>query len=190
MRRKYWYLYCILWIFAVCQTVGCASEEPAAELETVEMKETAEEEKEDTDILEEHIFVYVCGCVHTPGVYELLPDSRVYEALEAAGGMTEEAAFSSLNQAEKISDGQKIYVPSFEEAENQTITEEEEDGQVNLNTASKEVLMTLPGIGEVKAEAIIHYREKKGSFTSIDELKEIEGIKEGVFNKIKDHVKV
>ena len=104
--------------------------------------------------------------------------------------MTEEAAFSSLNQAEKISDGQKIYVPSFEEAENQTITEEEEDGQVNLNTASKEVLMTLPGIGEVKAEAIIHYREKKGSFTSIDELKEIEGIKEGVFNKIKDHVKV
>ena len=59
MRRKYWYLYCILWIFAVCQTVGCASEEPAAERETVEMKETAEEEKEDTDILEEHIFVYV-----------------------------------------------------------------------------------------------------------------------------------
>ena len=69
-------------------------------------------------------------------------------------------------------------------------TEELSDGRINLNTASKEELMTLSGIGEVKAEAILRYREEKGGFTSVEELKGIEGIKEGVFNKVKDQIKI
>lgn len=142
----------------------------------------------------QNIFVYVCGEVGSPGVYELPADSRVYEAVNAAGGMKETAAVSYLNQAEKVSDGQKIYVPSQEEAAGQDVnaqgTGEMNDGRVNLNTASKEELMSLSGIGEVRAEAIVRYREEKGGFTSVEELKEIEGIKDGVFNKIKDQVKV
>ena len=114
--------------------------------------------------------------------------------IEAAGGMTEKAAESAINQAEKLSDGQQIYVPSEEESSEQpgkgNQAQEPDDGKVNLNTAEKEELMSLSGIGEVKAEAIIRYREEKGGFTSIEELKEIEGIKDGVFGKVKDQIKI
>lgn len=155
-----------------------------------EEKTFLDEQETDTDEPQESIFVYVCGEVSSPGVYELPADSRVYEAVQAAGGMKETAAATYLNQAEKISDGQKLYVPSLEEAvSGQEISEEADDGKVNLNTATKEELMTLSGIGEVKAEAIIRYREEKGGFTSVEELKEIEGIKDGVFNKVKDQVR-
>ncbi len=112
--------------------------------------------------------------------------------VDAAGGIKETGAYAYLNQAEKLSDGQKIYVPSQEEALAQggdgQSTEELSDGRINLNTASKEELMTLSGIGEVKAEAILRYREEKGGFTSVEELKGIEGIKE--FNKVKDQIKL
>lgn len=141
------------------------------------------------------IYVDVCGEVVSPGVYELPADSRVYQAVEKAGGMTQKAAAAGINQAERLSDGQQIYVPSGEEAKNQAAGQTDAgassgDGKVNLNTASKEDLMTLTGIGEVKAESIIKYREDKGSFHSIEDIKEIEGIKDGVFNKIKDQIKI
>lgn len=157
-------------------------------------EETFSDEQEAVTSGPQSIFVYVCGEVNTPGVYELPADSRVYEAVDAAGGIKETGAYTYLNQAEKLSDGQKIYVPSQEEALAQggdgQSTEELSDGRINLNTASKEELMTLSGIGEVKAEAILRYREEKGGFTSVEELKGIEGIKEGVFNKVKDQIKI
>ena len=142
------------------------------------------------------IFVDVCGEVEQPGVYELEPESRVYEAIERAGGMTDDAAGSYLNQAEKLTDGQKVYVPSEDEATEGRMTQEmpgassPQDGKVNLNTASKEELMTLSGIGEVKAESIIKFREEQGGFSSAEDIMKIEGIKEGVFNKIKDQIKI
>lgn len=145
-----------------------------------------------TSAEQEKIYVHVCGEVRTPGVYELPAGSRVYEAVEAAGGMTEAAAAVCLNQAEKVNDGQQIYVPSAEgpgEGE-ESAGGAADDGKVSLNTASKEELMTLPGIGEVKAEAILRYREEKGGFTSVEQLKDIEGIKDGVFNKVKDQLKI
>lgn len=142
------------------------------------------------------IFVDVCGEVEQPGVYELEPESRVYEAIERAGGMTDDAAGSYLNQAEKLTDGQKVYVPSEDEAAEGRMVQEmpgassPQDGKVNLNTASKEELMTLSGIGEVKAESIIKFREEQGGFSSAEDIMKIEGIKEGVFNKIKDQIKI
>lgn len=170
---------------------GESSELREAEL-PADKEETSSQESDET--APGHIYVYVCGEVCAPGVYELPADSRMYEAIEAAGGMTEAASAETLNQAEKLSDGQKINVLSVEEEEAQSKeageVQEASDGRVNLNTAAKEELMTLPGIGEVKAEAIIRYREEAGGFTSIEELKEIEGIKDGVFNKVKDRIKV
>ena len=145
------------------------------------------------DTEEERIYVYVCGYVHVPGVYELDPDSRLYEAIEAAGGMTEAAAPSWLNQAERLSDGQKVYVPSVEETGHtggMPADASEDAKTVNLNTATKEELMTLSGIGDVKAQAIIRYREERGGFTDIEQLKEIEGIKDGVYNKIKEKIRI
>ena len=131
--------------------------------------------------------------MHHPGVYELQENSRLYEAITAAGGLTEAAADTYLNQAEILTDGQQIYVPSGEEVQapaDLLQRPEAGDGKGNINTASREELMTLTGIGEAKAEAIIRYREDKGSFKSAEELKEVEGIKDGVYNKVKDQIKV
>ena len=127
----------------------------------------------------------------SPGVYELPEGSRIVDAVEAAGGMTEAASGTWLNLAEPVSDGQKIEVPSETEAsELEKEQQEAQSGLVNLNTASAEELMTLTGIGESKAEAILSYREEHGGFEKPEELMEIPGIKEGVFEKIRDQVTV
>lgn len=140
------------------------------------------------------IWVDVCGEVQHPGVYSLNAGSRVFEAVEAAGGFTEEADTKGLNQAEVLQDGQKLTVWSREEAakrqEEQKVQETDADGRVNLNTAAKSELMSLPGIGEVRADAIIAYREAHGGFEGIEEIKQIEGIKDSVFEKIKDRIRV
>ena len=135
--------------------------------------------------------VYVCGAVAKPGVYELPVGSRVYEALGLAGGLTDEAAQTAVNQAELLSDGQMIEIPTAEEMQKKEAAQEEyEDGLVNLNTAGLEELKTLPGIGDSKARSIIAYREKNGAFTSIEDIKKIEGIKDGVFAKLEGCIKV
>ena len=140
--------------------------------------------------------------MNAPGVYELRTDARIYEALEAAGGMTEDAAADWINQAEALSDGERIYVPTQEEAEEsaQSVSGQWADpngnaarsisDKININTAAKEELMTLSGIGASKAESILKYRQEHGNFQSIEDLKKIEGIKDGVFNKIKDDITV
>ena len=165
--------------------------------ETAEVQEETQEKGSDAgpdtgqEETLEKICVYVCGEVKNPGVYELEAGARVAEAVEAAGGMTEEAAESRLNLAEHMTDGQKIEVPSKEQEEQ---LKEEAFGQgsglVNLNTASAEQLTTLRGIGETKAEDILNYREAHGGFRSIEELMQIPGIKERVFEKIKDQITV
>lgn len=156
--------------------------------------QSARQERESEDAV---LFVYVCGAVNRPGVYELEAKSRVYAAIQAAGGMTEEADQNYLNQAESLKDGQQVYVPSKGEAETDAdsskgehVMREKDNGKVNLNTAGKEELMTLTGIGEAKAESIIRYREENGGFQKPEELMQIEGIKTGVFNKIKEQITV
>lgn len=96
-----------------------------------------------------------------------------------------------MNQAEVLTDGQMIYVCTKEEAKAKVVQEQEQtDGKINLNTATQEQLLTLPGIGEAKAKSILSWREANGGFSVIEDLMQIEGIKEGVFSKIKDSVKV
>ena len=137
------------------------------------------------------IYVYVCGAVIQTGVYELPQDSRVYEVIEKAGGFAENADISGINQAALLQDEEQIYVPAVGELEQTSQNEgEEKSGKINLNTSTKEELMTLPGIGESKADSIIKYREEQGKFQSIEDIKQIEGIKDGVFQKIEDLITV
>ncbi len=144
----------------------------------------------------ENIFVYVCGAVQKPGVYEFLPGQRICDAIEAAGGLSEQAAGDSLNQAEVLSDGQMLRVLTTEEAAAATVqpgqetAESSRDGRVDINTANASALMSLPGIGQSKADAIIAYRNEHGAFKAPEELMNISGIKEGVYQKIKDSIKV
>ncbi len=134
-------------------------------------------------------FVQVSGAVNSPGVYELSGEPRIFHAILMAGGLREDADVSNLNQAEKISDGQKIVIKTRDEAAMEAAVSAD-DGKVNINTADARTLMTLPGIGESKANSIIKYRESKGSFNSIEDIKNISGIKDGVYNKIADSIKV
>jgi len=176
---------------------GCGSEEEGfdeiPEEELCEAVEEPEVKGTSGDQTEDNIFIHVCGAVKNPGVYEMEAGSRIYEALELAGGMTEDAVENSMNQAEILNDGQQLYVMSEAEIEEDMIIAENETlekGKVNINRASREELMTLPGIGESKADSIIRYREETGKFNSIEEIMEIEGIKEGVFRKIEDRITV
>lgn len=161
---------------------ACAQDEP----EQVSLEEQ-DIEKENDETKSDRIYVYVCGAVVNEGVYELPEGSRVYEAIEMAGGFSQQAAETYVNQAEILEDETQLYIPTVEELlKEQT----ENDGKVNLNTASKEELMTLSGVGEAKAESIIAYRETQGKFKSIEDIMQISGIKEGLFEKIKNYIKV
>ncbi len=164
-------------------------------------------DKNDADA-ENLIYVQIAGAVAKPDVYGLPYGSRIYEAVELAGGFLPEAYDGYLNLALPLADGQKIYVPT--NAEKEAVDEasdggisggtvggmsggtagEADDGKININTAGEAELMTLPGIGQSKAALIIRYRQEHGSFSSIEEIKNIEGIKEGTFNKIRENITI
>ncbi len=146
-------------------------------------------------------FVHICGAVKSPGVYELTEGSRIFEAVALAGGLTEDACLEAVNQAQKISDGMKIFIPTTEQAgyggnawEQEAVESGEGTGEpaaealVNINTADKELLKTLPGIGESRADSILAYRKEKGGFKSTEEIMQVSGIKEGAYQKIKDKI--
>ena len=143
------------------------------------------------------LFVHICGEVVNPGVYELPEESRIYEAVEAAGGFTEAASRSYVNLAQVLEDGCKVEIPALGEEPEvgntgvSGITVEAEGEQntlVDINTASKTELCSLPGIGESRAESILTYREKNGGFSKIEDIMKVEGIKEGMFEKMKDKI--
>lgn len=162
------------------------------------------------------IYVHVCGAVVNPSVYELPAGSRVYEAVQIAGGFTEDADESYVNQAQTLSDGVKLVIPTIEQTQ-AMVTENSEvdlvgivgeqggvqetaasaqgetassDGKININTASEAELCNIPGIGATRAAAIVAYRQEKGGFSSVEDIMNVSGIKEGTYEKIKDSIKV
>lgn len=160
-------------------------------------KDDLKEDNSKKEEVKEFIYVHVCGAVKEPGVYKMKSPVRVYEALNKAGGMTPDGCGDMLNQAREVSDGEQIYIPTLEEKEsgltlldNSGDASKSGDGKININTASREELMTLPGIGASKADGIISYRSSNGKFTSTEDIMNIEGIKDGVFNKIKDKISI
>ena len=151
---------------------------------------------------ESPIYVQVTGAVKQPGVYELPKGARVFEAIEKAGGMTEDAKAESINQALEVSDGDMIVLytqqewqqmqagTGADEPAQSASSGSEDDGRININTASLEQLCGISGIGQSRAQSIITYREQNGAFGSIEEIMKVSGIKEGLFQKIKDKIKV
>lgn len=148
------------------------------------------EELEVEDLVTEapNIYVHVSGSVVNPGVYEVPEGTRVYEAVEAAGGFSKEADRDYVNLVEVLRDGEKVYIPSTDEILAGSV--EADSGLVNINTATVEKLCTIPGIGETRAKAIVDYRSQYGNFATVEDLMNVSGIKEGTFNKIKDYIKV
>ena len=136
-----------------------------------------------------NILVDVSGAVNAPGLYEVSPGSRVADAVKAAGGLSSDAQMTNLNLASPLQDGQKVYVPSTSDP----ITFDPLDNEnqiININAASLAELATLPGIGEGRAADIITYRQNNGAFDTIDEIMNVPGIGQGIFDQIKDRITV
>ncbi len=163
--------------------------------------------EEDTKTTEEEepsakIKVHIAGYVLNEGIIELEEGARIQDAIEAAGGLTEDADIEKVNLAYKIEDGQKIYIPNKQEAQEEDIiivknengegiiSGEEQSEKVNINTANQTELETLPGIGPSTALKIIEYRELNGKFRDIEELKNVPGIGEAKFKNIENAVTI
>ena len=162
--------------------------------ETTVVETTVLAEKTEVSTTQETvIFVDVKGAVKNPGVYQMKVGDRVKDALEAAGGLTEEADSQKVNLAKRLEDQMAIVVPKVgEEAEEipagTTSKEEAKEGKVNINTATVEELKTLKGVGEKKAEAIIEYRKKNGSFQTKEDLMKVRGIGKKLFESFQERI--
>ena len=184
---------------------------------TIQKQEKTEEKNEQTK--ETKILVDVKGEINTPGVYELTSNNTVMDAINKAGGLTKQSDTSNINLSKKLEDEMVIIVYSKSEIKNMQeedkikcppcnnacVTEEDEkakldtdktestdtpSGKVNINTASSETLQTLDGIGEAKAKAIIEYRDKNGNFKNIEDIKNVSGIGDSIYEKIKNNITV
>lgn len=171
------------------------AEVAAVSKETSTEKEVKKEEKDESPE-QDLITVDVKGAVKSPGIYDLPVGSRVHDAVQKAGGLTEEADSKSLNLAQKVSDEALVYVPTKgEEAASQqtasgTTPSTSKEKKVNLNKASLEELKQVKGLGGKRAQDIIDHREANGKFKSVDELKKVSGIGAKTIEKLKDYVTV
>ena len=144
-------------------------------------------------------YVDISGEVNKPGVYKVTTETRLFEVIDMAGGLTENADPDSLNRAEKVTDGQKIIVLSYDESSeigkssssvpDYGLTSDEGD-KVNINTADSSELQTIPGIGPAKAQSIIDYREQNGYFTTTEDIMDVTGIGQKTYASIKDYIVV
>lgn len=183
-----------------------------AQEENLEVQENKVESVENENN-EEKIKVHVSGAVNKEGVVELEINSRIVDAIDKAGGIKENACMDEINLAYKLEDGMKVYIPTIDEKKeaeqrneigtqnneyvpigggtnNKNENKSPESTKIDINTCTQTELETLPGIGPSTALKIIQYRNEKGKFKAIEEIKEVSGIGESKFNQIKDLIKV
>ena len=186
-------------VISLCIIIGIIlafNNENYTEIETVEVfNTTAEETKKETL---KTIKIHVSGEVNYNGILELEEGSRIDDAINQAGGITQKADINKINLAYELSDGQKLYVPSINDEENKEYVtessglegEEQTEEKININKATQTELETLPGVGPSLALNIINYRKENGKFTSVDELKNVSGVGENKYEQIKELIKV
>ena len=191
-------------------TANIIEEEKSEEFKQTEIKENSIEEMEEDVDEKTKIYVYVTGEVKVRGVVILDEGSRISDAIEASGGITENADISKINLVYVLSDGMKVTIPNKNQVEEDTnfnyvITEAGENetteiskqknsltskpnAKININTASQTELETLPGVGPSIALSIINYRKENGKFNNIEDVQNVSGIGESKFNKIKEYI--
>lgn len=169
------------------------------------VSEIVSEASDDNNVLDEdsdnssatsqsEIYVDICGCVYNPGVYKLKSGTRLFQAVEKAGGLTPAADINSINQAEEVYDGQKILIASKNEVDEGIYTgqatSEATSSKININTSDLTQLQNIPGVGPSTAQKIIDYRTTSGRFKSIEDIKNVSGIGEKTFEKMKEYITV
>ena len=223
MKKTHQWMLFFLFLFFVSEILACTKKEEKLVFYQTTQIQKMDDSKEDTQFFQEEaqtsqvsesslhettqaavetIAVYLCGEVCNPGVYVLQAGSRLYQAVEEAGGLTANARAEAVNLARILVDSEQIYIPNISESidqiENETqnvissaaVSSALSDGLLNINQASESDLMQLPGIGQVKAAAIVTYRNSNGPFSSIEKIKNVPGIKEAAFEKIKGMITV
>lgn len=211
-KQKIVLILILIIIFAIYQIYKTKEEKnnninELLEINQIEQNKTTEttEKNEENQENKKKIIIHISGQVNNEGVYELEEGSRIIDAINKAGGVTETADTSQINLAEKIEDGVKIYVPKKGEEQAETNNrigettkktqniiqnKETKSKKININTATEEELDTLPGIGQATAQKIIDYRKQNGKFSKIEEIKEVSGIGDSKFEKIKDLIEI
>ena len=184
MKRRF-LVFLLVLAMALC---ACGEREQISYADEVYMDEgdALDSQSESKASFGAQIYVYVTGCVVKPGVYIMPEGSRVYDAVDAAGGVTAEGDESRLNMVNIIQDGERIVMP--EAAEYRDVAGDSGLRLVDINQANESQLTTIPGIGPSKAKAIVAYRDKHGSFSKVEDIMKVAGIKEGTFEKIKDYI--
>ncbi len=191
MKIKYFIpvVLCILCLSSCGTTSYLESESDAVKTESI--SSVSEEQKESAQI-----FVQIEGAVEKPGVYQMSDGDRVFALVEKAGGFRKDAYTADINQAEVLSDGQKLIVLTSKEQKAQQSagsdggSAQASDGRIDINKAGAEELTTISGIGPARAEAIIAYREQNGRFSKPDDITKVSGIGESTYSRIKDRIKV
>lgn len=196
----------------VCYYVYAREEDNSTTIELENNIETQEETDKEEEYSDDRILVHISGAVNKEGIIELKVNSRISDAIDQAEGLREDASIDDINLAYKLEDGMKVHIPTKQEKENIKQTDQEEyvstssgvttvkeetqsvenskNSKVNINTATQTQLETLPGIGPSTAIKILTYRKEKGKFTKIEELKEVSGIGEAKYEKIKEKITV
>lgn len=184
-----------LWRF--WPAAGTDGDDFSVQTDAAEQQEEEGEDDDEATSSADDVCVDVEGAVANPGVYTLASGSRIADAVELAGGLTDDAARASVNLAELLVDGTQIYIPSTAESADGSAASSgssgstasgDDDGKININTASAEELQELSGIGEVLSEAIVAYREENGAFASIEDIQNVSGIGEARYESIKDAI--
>lgn len=210
MRRNLLVIIVLMMVLMGCQRAGSTdillSEESgsgaALEESILGSDETSSDSSSDTSTVlveKQPLVIFVCGAVKEPGVYYLEDGLRIVDAIEAAGGFSEDADKTFVNLAAPLTDGIKLQIPTLEESIEGTSgvaidsfdnKPDSGSGLININKASKEELKTLPGIGDGIAGKIIDYRTENGNFSCIEDIMKVSGIKDKLFSKIKEHITV
>ena len=218
-KRKWNRNACLIGVGLLLGLCGCGEETDSLEALLTESQMTAQSTVSEQEMITEQsegepqtLWVHICGYVNRPGIYEMPIDGRLYDALMAAGGFLEGANENALNLAERLKDGSRVYVPGLSVSDTKDMAEGEEragwvaegteygqwateggeakDARININTASGRLLETIPGIGPAKAQEIMAYRKENGPFETIEEIKEVAGIKDALFEKMKAFITV
>jgi competence protein ComEA len=200
MEKKHLKIFLVAFAIVICGVIWLFKngtfEQQSVLTDTLTEQTDTEEE---TQIQTQKVYVHIMGAVKNPGVYIFDENPRVIEVVEKAGGFKKDAIQSGINQAELVEDGTQIVIESKKDKKKadsdkkqtaDTTEQAAEDGRLDINTATKEELMTLTGIGEAKAMSIVSYREEHGKFKKIEDIMNISGIKNGVFEKIKNQIRV
>ena len=164
-------------------------------------KENKQDYRKETEKEPQEVYIYICGQVKKAGVYKFENEPRLIEVVNKAGGFKKNADKKALNLAKCIPDGTQIEIIKKGTKKKKNIIDSkssnssyegynQDDGKIDINTASKEDLMKISGVGEARANQIISYREKNGNFKAIEDIKNISGIKDGIYGRIKDSIKV